>query len=99
MLILILKITKKVVFYVSEQSPILKYLIGIDQMIKWIVDHFTPEQTIDKPTNIFESLSKSPVTITNKMPLILQHNGHSRTIIGYEVDGRGITNLLTFDPA
>jgi len=33
------------------------------------------------------------------MPLILQHNGHSRTIVGYEVDGHGVTNLLTFDPA
>lgn len=33
------------------------------------------------------------------MPLILQHNGHSRIIVGYEVDGRGITNLLMFDPS
>lgn len=68
-------------------------------MIKWVVDYFTPKQTIDKPTNIFESLTNSPVTITNKMPLILQHAGHSRTIIGYEIDGRGVTNLLMFDPA
>jgi len=68
-------------------------------VIKWVVDYFTPKQAIDKPTNIFESLTNSPVTITNKMPLILQHDGHSRTIIGYEIDGRGITNLLMFDPA
>jgi len=68
-------------------------------MIKWVVDYFTPKQTIDKPTNIFDSLTNSPVTITNKMPLILQHDGHSRTIIGYEIDGRGVTNLLMFDPA
>ena len=68
-------------------------------MIKWVVDYFTPKQTIDRPANIFEPLINSPVTSTIKMPLILQHNGHSRTIIGYEVDGRGITNLLTFDPA
>jgi Peptidase family C78 len=68
-------------------------------VIKWVVDYFTPKQTIDKPTNVFESLTNSPVMITNKMPLILQHDGHSRTIIGYEIDSRGITNLLMFDPA
>jgi len=68
-------------------------------MIKWVVDYFAPTQTIDKPTNIFKSLTKSPVTSTNKMPLILQHNGHSRTIVGYEVDSSGVTNLLMFDPA
>lgn len=72
---------------------------GIDCVISWVVDYFTPKQTIDKPTNVFESLTNSPVTSTNKMPLILQHNGHSRTIVGYEVDGHGVTNLLTFDPA
>ena len=76
-----------------------KSVIGIDLVIKWVVDYFTPKQTMDKPANIFESLTSSPVTITNKMPLILQHDGHSRTIIGYEIDGRGITNLLMFDPA
>ena len=96
---LISKITRKVVFYASHNVLVLKGLIGIDLMIKWVVDYFTPKQTIDKPTNIFESLTNSPVTITNKMPLILQHDGHSRTIIGYEIDGRGVTNLLMFDPA
>ena len=85
--------------YASDKNLVFNFIIGIDLMIKWVVDYFTPKQTIDKPTNIFESLTNPPVTNTNKMPLILQHNGHSRTIIGYEVDGRGITNLLTFDPA
>jgi hypothetical protein len=33
------------------------------------------------------------------MPLILQHAGHSRTIIGYEVSKKGIVNLLVFDPS
>lgn len=85
--------------YASHKVLLLKSFIGIDLVIKWVVDYFTPKQTIDKPTNIFESLTNSPVTITNKMPLILQHDGHSRTIIGYEIDGRGVTNLLMFDPA
>lgn len=34
---------------------------------------------------------------TRKLPLILQHNGHSRTIVGYEETQRG-TYLLLFDP-
>ena len=34
---------------------------------------------------------------TRKLPLILQHSGHSRTIVGYEETHRG-TNLLLFDP-
>ena len=68
-------------------------------MIKWVVDYFSPKQTVNEPTNILKSLTTSPVTSTDKMPLILQHDGHSRTIVGYEVDARGVTNLLTFDPA
>jgi hypothetical protein len=33
------------------------------------------------------------------MPLVLQHAGHSRTIIGYEITTGGAVNLLLFDPA
>jgi hypothetical protein len=33
------------------------------------------------------------------MPLILQDNRHSRTIVGYEVSRDGTVNLLVFDPA
>jgi hypothetical protein len=36
--------------------------------------------------------------VTDKMPLILQHNGHSRTIVGYEVSKSGAVTLLAFDP-
>ncbi|GHJ86672.1 hypothetical protein NliqN6_3074 [Naganishia liquefaciens] len=38
------------------------------------------------------------VTISGRMPLILQHEGHSRTIAGYEIDVSGATNLLILDP-
>ena len=41
----------------------------------------------------------SPVIVTDRMPLILQHDGHSRTIVGYEKLKNGTTNLLCFDPA
>ncbi|OCF39183.1 hypothetical protein I317_07043 [Kwoniella heveanensis CBS 569] len=38
------------------------------------------------------------VRVSNKFPLILQHSGHSRTIVGYEENARGDINLLLFDP-
>lgn len=54
---------------------------------------------------------RQTVRVSNKLPLILQvrlsqcclcadrqHAGHSRTIIGYETNNRGDTNLLLFDP-
>ncbi|KAF8969883.1 peptidase family C78-domain-containing protein [Flammula alnicola] len=68
-------------------------------LINWVVNYFTPKKSQDNPANLFESLKISPVTSTDKMPLILQHDGHSRTVVGYEVDRNGITNLLVFDPA
>ncbi|ORX40679.1 peptidase family C78-domain-containing protein [Kockovaella imperatae] len=40
----------------------------------------------------------SPVRLTSKLPLILQHSGHSRTIVGYEEISQGNINLLLFDP-
>jgi len=33
------------------------------------------------------------------MPLVLQHAGHSRTIVGYEIAKDGSTTLLAFDPS
>jgi hypothetical protein len=30
--------------------------------------------------------------------LIKQHDGHSRTVVGYEIDGKGNPHLLVLDP-
>lgn len=49
----------------------------------------------------FTELNKSqgvPVKITNKQPLYLQHDGHSRTVIGLD-SGKGGDWLLVYDPA
>lgn len=70
-----------------------------DLVVNWVVKYFTPEQTFEKPLNAFESLKTSPIINTDRMPLILQHDGHSRTVVGYEVDKNGVTHLLVFDPA
>jgi hypothetical protein len=41
----------------------------------------------------------TPVVVTDRMPLVLQYQGHSRTIVGYEIAKDGATNLLAFDPS
>ncbi|TFK42761.1 peptidase family C78-domain-containing protein [Crucibulum laeve] len=71
---------------------------GIELLTDWIINYFTPKDSSCASTNLYDTIKASPVTITDRMPIILQHSGHSRTIIGYEVDKHGIVNLLTFDP-
>ncbi len=79
-------------------------------MTKWIVDYFDPVDsstgkqfvsalTSEKKTVGDALRGASPVKVTDRMPLILQHQGHSRTIVGYEIAKNGTINLLTFDPA
>ena len=41
----------------------------------------------------------SPVVCTEHMPIILQHAGHSRTVVGFEKCKDGKVNLLVFDPS
>jgi hypothetical protein len=59
------------------------------------VDYFSSNV---RPKDVNQALHRaSAVTVTDRMPFILQHDGHSRTIVGYEIV-RGSTNLLMFDP-
>ena len=74
-------------------------LIGPEIVTNWVVEYFTPKATSTERSNMYQMLKgASPVLVTDRMPIILQHNGHSRTIVGYEVDKRGVVNLITFDP-
>ncbi|KAJ7273239.1 peptidase family C78-domain-containing protein [Mycena rebaudengoi] len=73
---------------------------GADILTDWVIEYFS--QSNDSTTtrtvnNVL--LGASVVTITSHMPLILQHDGHSRTIVGYEVSKTGAINLLVFDPS
>lgn len=43
-------------------------------------------------------LGARAVVVTDKPPIILQHKGHSRTVVGVEQVKNGVINLLTFDP-
>lgn len=78
-------------------------------MTDWIVEYFShPDGFVDtnkvtkdeRPKTINDVLfGASAVTLSPRMPLILQHAGHSRTIVGYELSKKGTVNLLEFDPS
>ncbi|KZP23665.1 hypothetical protein FIBSPDRAFT_452708 [Athelia psychrophila] len=73
---------------------------AVKGVINWVVNYFSPPILGKVKTSIDDALrGAAPVVCTDKMPLILQHDGHSRTIVGYEVDRRGVVNLLTFCPS
>ncbi|KAF9820156.1 hypothetical protein IEO21_01589 [Rhodonia placenta] len=71
---------------------------GVQPLLDWVLRHFSAGYS--SPRTLNEALqSTNSVAITGKMPLILQHNGHSRTIVGCERCVDGTINLLVFDPA
>jgi hypothetical protein len=71
----------------------------VTPLLDWIKQYFDT-QSEDHPTSVQERWrAATPVVISDRMPLILQHQGHSRTIIGYEIAKDGSITLLTFDPA
>jgi hypothetical protein len=70
----------------------------VELLLDWVVTYFThPSTRQDTVNNALRGAS--PVVCTDRMPLVLQHAGHSRTIIGYERDKTGTVNLLILDPA
>ncbi|KAM0747168.1 DUF1671-domain-containing protein [Meredithblackwellia eburnea MCA 4105] len=74
-------------------------------LVKWIVEYFddpaSSSSTSKRPANdAMELLMASngvPVQVTKKQPLYLQHQGHSRTVVGIE-KGKSGDWLLVFDP-
>ncbi|KAH9966445.1 peptidase family C78-domain-containing protein [Russula dissimulans] len=72
---------------------------NVAPLLDWIRRYFDTH-TEDRPTSVQERWrGASPVVISDRMPLILQHPGHSRTIVGYEIAKDGSTTLLAFDPS
>ncbi|KAG6874304.1 hypothetical protein C0995_001529 [Termitomyces sp. Mi166 len=73
---------------------------GADIVKDWIVNYFSPKSDSSKSLSINDALrGASPIVVTDRMPIILQHQGHSRTIVGYEVTKTGKIKLLMFDPS
>ncbi|KAF7322523.1 hypothetical protein HMN09_00030800 [Mycena chlorophos] len=80
---------------------------GADVLINWTMEYFSKQSGLvdtesarkRKPQTVNDLWGAAPVSVTSRMPFILQHDGHSRTIIGYEVTKLGEVNLLQFDPS
>jgi hypothetical protein len=73
--------------------------LDMTPLLDWIKQYFDT-QSEGHTTSVQERWrAATPVVISDRMPLILQHQGHSRTIIGYEIAKDGSTTLLTFDPS
>ena len=80
-------------------------------LTRWVRNYFRDGQTGSAskigsspgqaPTSAFDTLMSSKgsnVQQTELLPLYLQHQGHSRTIVGMETVKSGETHLLLFDP-
>ncbi|KAI6043056.1 peptidase family C78-domain-containing protein [Pisolithus marmoratus] len=72
---------------------------GLEPLTDWVVEYFSGP--VKKQGTINEVLRDgSPVTTTEKMPIILQYEGHSVTVVGYELQSKPKeVNLLVFDPS
>ncbi|CAE6518923.1 unnamed protein product [Rhizoctonia solani] len=67
-------------------------------LIQWLTVHFM-ESSNDLSSGPEESQTTPHVYMSTKMPIVLQHKGHSRTVVGIEFTKSGGTNLLIYDPA
>lgn len=83
---------------------ILQQLIAhpdVEPLLQWIMRYFSggePRRHSTSTTVGERLLGARAVIVTDRPPIILQHNGHSRTIVGVEQAKDGVINLLTFDP-
>jgi hypothetical protein len=89
----------KVINITTTTSFSLTEYLDFAAVTNWVVNYFTP-RGLSRSDTVNEALrGASAVVVTDKMPFILQHDGHSRTIIGYEILKSGVVDLLTFDPS
>ncbi|KAI0256488.1 peptidase family C78-domain-containing protein [Lactifluus subvellereus] len=73
---------------------------NLTPLIDWIKRYFDTHTQDHSTVSVQERWrAATSVVITDRMPIILQHQGHSRTIVGYEITRDGTTNLLAFDPS
>jgi hypothetical protein len=64
-------------------------LSGYENLLFTVADYFESYKGEDDDLKVIS---------TNLPPLYFQHQGHSMTIVGLEVNNRGIMNLVVFDP-
>lgn len=72
-------------------------------LTSWIREYFHGREVAGNENhNLFQEIMSSKgnaIKLTNKLPLYLQHSGHSQTVVGFEMDAKGRENLLIYDPA
>lgn len=66
-----------------------KELRAHDALYMNVAAYFRQESSLD---------DKKKIVVTSLPPIYLQHQGHSLTIIGFEIRDNGCANLLVFDP-
>ncbi|KAI9466004.1 peptidase family C78-domain-containing protein [Lactarius psammicola] len=71
----------------------------VDPLLDWIRRYFDADSRDHQASPQEWWRGATPVVVTDRIPLILQYQGHSRTIVGYEITRDGATNLLAFDPS
>ncbi|KAE9395016.1 hypothetical protein BT96DRAFT_1022189 [Gymnopus androsaceus JB14] len=73
---------------------------GLTPLTNWIVRYFDKYNQRNSASTVNAALlGASPVQCAPCMPLILQNDGHSRMVIGYELTILGGVTLLVFDPS
>ncbi|XP_022107620.1 zinc finger with UFM1-specific peptidase domain protein-like [Acanthaster planci] len=69
-------------------------------MFEWVRDYFGKPRSSSLKLRVLGGHGPRGETIqTRKTPLYLQHEGHSRTVVGCEVHKDGSIRLLLFDPS
>ncbi len=71
----------------------------VSPLLDWIRQYFDANSRDHQASPQEWWRGATPVVVTDRIPLILQYQGHSRTIVGYEIARGGATNLLAFDPS
>ena len=71
----------------------------MEPLLQWVLEYFSGGEPKPKTATVGEALlGARPIVVTDKLPIVLQHKGHSRTIVGCEIVKGGGMNLLMFDP-
>ncbi|KAI1796022.1 peptidase family C78-domain-containing protein [Ganoderma leucocontextum] len=74
---------------------------GVEPLLQWVIHYFCggePRRNSTSTTVGERLLGARAVVVTDRPPIILQHDGHSRTVVGVEQVKNGVIYLLTFDP-
>ncbi|KAH9934838.1 peptidase family C78-domain-containing protein [Fomitopsis serialis] len=71
---------------------------GPEPLLNWVLQYFSEGTSPLRATTSMEAM-RNAVLVTDKMPLVLQHDGHSRTVVGCERCPDNSINLLVFDPS